>query len=71
MTPTYNQWLAEPLPRDVAAALEKLRRGDDVQHVAVMPDVHLSHEFCIGTVVATTHLIYPNAVGGVGGSATA
>jgi tRNA-splicing ligase RtcB len=35
-----------------------------VQQVAVMPDVHLAAEVCIGVVVATSHLIYPQAVGG-------
>ncbi|MBV8728632.1 MAG: RtcB family protein [Acidobacteriia bacterium] len=29
-----------------------------------MPDVHLSADVCIGVVVATSHLIYPQAVGG-------
>ena len=29
-----------------------------------MPDVHLAAEVCIGVVVATSHLIYPQAVGG-------
>jgi tRNA-splicing ligase RtcB (3'-phosphate/5'-hydroxy nucleic acid ligase) len=35
-----------------------------VQQIAVMPDVHLSADVCIGVVVATSHLIYPQAVGG-------
>jgi len=29
-----------------------------------MPDVHLSHSVCVGTVVATDAIIYPDAVGG-------
>jgi tRNA-splicing ligase RtcB len=29
-----------------------------------MPDVHLAADVCIGVVVATSHLIYPQAVGG-------
>jgi tRNA-splicing ligase RtcB len=29
-----------------------------------MPDVHLAVDVCIGVVVATSHLIYPQAVGG-------
>jgi tRNA-splicing ligase RtcB len=64
-------WLAEPLPADVSAALERLRRADDVRQVAAMPDVHLASDVCIGTVVATTHLVYPNAVGGDIGCGTA
>src|SRR3981081_888646 len=44
--------------------LERLRRAPDVQQIAVMPDVHLAADVCIGVVVATSHLIYPQAVGG-------
>jgi tRNA-splicing ligase RtcB len=56
--------LAAPLDRDVSEALERLRRAPDVQQIAVMPDVHLAAEVCIGVVVATSQLIYPQAVGG-------
>jgi tRNA-splicing ligase RtcB len=59
-----RSWLAAPLDRDVSEALERLRRAADVQEIAVMPDVHLAAEVCIGVVVATSHLIYPQAVGG-------
>jgi len=57
-------WLSEPVPKEVEHALRRLCRSDDVQYVAVMPDVHLSEEVCIGTVIATTHMLYPDAVGG-------
>src|SRR5581483_7948431 len=57
-----HQWLAEPLPRDVTLALERLARTDDVRHIAVMPDVHLSHDVCTGTVLATERRLYPQAV---------
>lgn len=56
-------WLAEPLPRDVRTSLTRLAQADDVQHVAVMPDVHLAGDVCNGTVLATSELIYPVAVG--------
>lgn len=59
-----RSWLAAPLDQDVAEALERLRRAQDVQQVAVMPDVHLATDVCIGVVIATSHLIYPQAVGG-------
>ena len=59
-----RSWLAAPLDRDVAEALERLRRAPDVQQIAVMPDVHLAAEVCIGVVIATSNLIYPQAVGG-------
>ncbi len=57
-------WLAEPMGKEVSEAIERLRRAPDVQQIAVMPDVHLSADVCIGVVVATSHLIYPQAVGG-------
>ncbi|HEX4461404.1 MAG TPA: RtcB family protein [Polyangia bacterium] len=56
--------MTEPLPPDVAAALQRLARADDVRRIAVMPDVHLAGDVCIGTVAATTRLVYPAAVGG-------
>jgi tRNA-splicing ligase RtcB len=59
-----RSWLAAPLDREVSGALERLRRAPDVQQIAVMPDVHLASEVCIGVVVATSQLIYPQAVGG-------
>jgi tRNA-splicing ligase RtcB len=59
-----HRWVAEPPPREVAEALERLRRGEDVAHIAVMPDVHLAEEVCVGTVLATHNTIVPAAVGG-------
>jgi tRNA-splicing ligase RtcB len=60
---TMRLWLTQPLSPDVARALERLRRAEDVHHVAVMPDVHLASEVCVGVAMATTRLIYPAAVG--------
>src|SRR6266508_6955782 len=57
-------WLAEPMNHDVSEAIERLRRAPDVRQIAVMPDVHLAADVCIGVVVATSRLIYPQAVGG-------
>lgn len=59
-----RMWLVDPLSDDVAQMLWRLRRTKDVARVAVMPDVHLSHDVCVGTVFATHRLIYPAAVGG-------
>lgn len=56
-------WLTEPMPKDVGKAIERLSRADDVQRIAVMPDVHLSHRVCVGVAVATKSMIYPDAVG--------
>lgn len=64
MTASVQRWLPGPLPADVEASLARVARADDVVHVAVMPDVHLGSEACVGTVVATTRLLYPRALGG-------
>jgi tRNA-splicing ligase RtcB len=64
MLAPLRSWLAAPLNREVSEALERLRRAPDVQQIAVMPDVHLASEVCIGVVVATSQLLYPQAVGG-------
>jgi tRNA-splicing ligase RtcB len=57
-------WLTEPLDPAIARSIDRLRRLDDVQRVAIMPDVHLAQDVCVGAVVATRQLIYPAAVGG-------
>ncbi len=59
-----SAWLTEPMARDVKLAVDRLARAPDIQRIAVMPDVHLAEGVCIGVVAATTHLIYPQAVGG-------
>jgi tRNA-splicing ligase RtcB len=61
---TLHEWVCDTLPVDVRRALERLRASDDVVAVAVMPDVHLAHEVCVGTAIATRRLLYPDAVGG-------
>lgn len=59
-----HRWLAEPLPQDVSRSIERLAAAEDVRHIAVMPDVHLSGNVCVGLAIATSLLIYPAAVGG-------
>lgn len=59
-----HMWLCDPLPVDVRLAVERIARDDDVRHVAVMPDVHLAAGVCVGNVIATSRLIYPQAIGG-------
>ncbi len=61
---SLRAWLAAPMGREVSEAIERLRRAPGVQQIAVMPDVHLSADVCIGVVVATSCSIYPQAVGG-------
>jgi len=57
-------WLASPLPPDVGRSLDRLARGPGVRHMAVMPDVHLSGEACVGVALASEGVVYPAAVGG-------
>ena len=50
LTPSFRTWLATPMRADLAEAVERIRLAPDVQHVAVMPDVHLASDTCIGAV---------------------
>jgi tRNA-splicing ligase RtcB len=59
-----HAWLATPLGADVRTALERLAKAPDVNHLAVMPDVHRAGEVCVGVALATSSLVYPAAVGG-------
>jgi tRNA-splicing ligase RtcB len=59
-----HRWLCEPMPKAVAQAIDRLGAARGVQHVAVMPDVHLAEHVCVGTVLGTDEWIYPQAVGG-------
>jgi tRNA-splicing ligase RtcB len=58
-----RQWLAGPYPKGVEDSLERLARADDVEHIAVLPDVHLASDVCVGVAVATNRMLYPAAVG--------
>lgn len=59
-----RSWLVAALDEEVSKAIHRLRRAPDVQHVAVMPDVHLAEDVCVGVAVATKDFLYPQAVGG-------
>ena len=59
-----TKWLAMPMETLAHEAIERVRRAEDVVHVAVMPDVHLAGDVCVGTAMATRRLLYPSAVGG-------
>jgi tRNA-splicing ligase RtcB len=58
-----RSWLTEPLSDEAAKSIERLQNGDDSCYLAIMPDVHLAADVCVGVVFATTDLIYPAAVG--------
>ncbi len=56
-------WLTEPLSQAVAESVSRLRAADGVRKVCLMPDIHLASEVCVGAVVATEGVVYPQAVG--------
>src|SRR5687767_1043359 len=58
-----HQWVAEQPNAEVEQALARLRHTPDVVAIAVMPDVHLASEVCVGVALATTSTLYPAAVG--------
>lgn len=59
-----SQWLTQGLSQDVQNRVRRMSECDDVVRIAIMPDVHLAKEYCVGTVVATRSRIMPQAVGG-------
>lgn len=59
-----NRWVSHNLDPKVENLLYNLAGLEDIHHIAVMPDVHLAEDVCIGTVIATKNNIYPKAVGG-------
>jgi len=62
--PRLAHWLVETrLPAQVKQNVERICRSEDVRHVALMPDLHLGRLANNGTAVATTNLIYPEAIG--------
>ena len=63
MLAPMRDWLVAPLEEEVTQAIRRLRRAPDIKHVAVMPDVHLAEDVCVGVAVGTTDLLYPQAVG--------
>lgn len=61
---TVRQWLVEArLSPQVQENIDRLARSEDVRHLVVLPDVHLGKLINNGTAIATTSLVYPQAVG--------
>lgn len=58
------QWLAEPLSAEVKTSVQRLASLPGVRRVALMPDIHLAEQVCVGVVMASQELVYPQAVGG-------
>lgn len=64
LAPNVRAWLAEPMPSAVARSVASIAARPEVARVAVMPDVHLAREVCVGLVVAAPEHVFPAAVGG-------
>lgn len=57
-------WLADELELETSKALMRLQSLPDLQRMAVMPDVHPSADVCVGCVLGTSELVFPQAIGG-------
>lgn len=57
-------WSHGPLDPLVRTSIERLARLEDVRQMAIMPDAHVAGRVCVGAVIATSRLIYPEAIGG-------
>lgn len=62
--PRTALWLADPLDAAAGKNLLKLQALADLQRMAIMPDVHASADVCVGTVLGTSSVVYPAAIGG-------
>lgn len=59
-----RSWASERVSDEIRHSLDRLARTDDVRHIAVMPDIHLGRDVCVGVAFATSRLVYPDAIGG-------
>ncbi|MGA9523188.1 MAG: RtcB family protein [Myxococcaceae bacterium] len=51
-------------PRDAIKQVERLAMQPHVVvHVVAMPDLHVAHDICVGTVFATDVIVVPAALG--------
>jgi len=62
--PPIKKWVSHRLDPEVSRSIDRASAAPDVQHLAVMPDVHLATDVCIGMVIATQSIVYPAAIGG-------
>ncbi len=60
---SLHTWLPGPIASNVKQTISRIEKAEDVHQVAIMPDVHLAEGVCVGTVMATNQLIYPQAIG--------
>jgi tRNA-splicing ligase RtcB len=59
-----HSWLDGPTSEELRRLVTRLERAPDVQRIALMPDAHVAETVAVGCVVATTRILYPEAVGG-------
>ncbi|XVJ60527.1 MAG: RtcB family protein [Tepidisphaera sp.] len=59
-----QMWLVDSLDFKAAQILTKLQSLPSLARMAVMPDVHPSADVCVGTVLGTDEVVYPQAIGG-------
>jgi tRNA-splicing ligase RtcB len=64
MSATIAIWTSDSLEQSAISMIDRASQLDDVVHIAVLPDAHAANDVCVGTAMATRHLIYPSAVGG-------
>ncbi|MFZ2956295.1 MAG: RtcB family protein [Candidatus Ozemobacteraceae bacterium] len=57
-------WTIDSLPSDVKENIDRLAMTEGVTHIAIMPDVHLASEVCVGSVITTESILLPGAIGG-------
>lgn len=56
-------FVADSLAKEVKRFLEHVAAWPDVARIAVMPDVHLAGEACVGTAIATRGTLRPALLG--------
>lgn len=56
-------WTVDGIPADARRSLGRIARSEDVERIAVLPDVHVAGTSCVGCAVATKRLLYPALVG--------
>ncbi len=59
-----HAFLPEPLSPECKQNIARLARRKDIERIALMPDLHLAEQVCVGAVIASNSHLYPQAVGG-------
>lgn len=61
--PDVQRWLAGPWPSSVERRISQLLAMPDIVRAAVLPDVHVAGNVCVGLAIATVSRIYPELAG--------